>query len=151
MLYYLLPSMESCFDSGWCFLLMGGVLLLLRTEPKSFFCCGEDRERGSWIRLSRRLVCWRSVDERWRVRSEGGMSRISTVRGEGGKGGPKGGGNWVKRCKLISLASRAYFLKILVCTSYVNIIISSTPTSFRGFEKVEFTDARCVDDVLKES
>lgn len=41
-------------------------------------------------------------------------------------------------------------MKILVCTSYVNII-SSMLTGFRGFEKVEFTDARCVDDVLKES
>ena len=71
--------MESCFDSGWCFLLMGGVLLLLRTEPRSFFCCGVDLERGSWMRLSRRFVCWRRVDERWRVRSDGGMSRISTA------------------------------------------------------------------------
>ena len=71
--------MESCFDSGWCFLLVGGVLLLLRTEPRSFFCCGVDLERGSWMRLSRRFVYWRRVDERWRVRSDGGMSRISTA------------------------------------------------------------------------
>ena len=34
------------------------------------------------MRLSLLLVCWSKVDERWRERSVGGMSRIST----GGKG-----------------------------------------------------------------